>query len=147
MLVSLAVLLLFVSFLLRATTDLLRDRETAILVTRYLEDARVKAAHSAAQAVEDDIAQGQYEDHNDPSDPEPWWESYIAIKEAADSAVSKVEKRIGIRRLPRELRRMRKILEIGVPLVLAVAALLLSKASLGAFTAALISAFMPSLLH
>ena len=143
MLLSLAVLLLLLSFLLRATTDLFRDREAAILVTRYVETERVKAARAAAQEADDDIAQGQHEDQYGPWEPDPWWEPYVAIKEAADAAVSKVEKRIGIRRQPRELRRARKLLEVGVPVIFGIVALILSRAFLGTFIAALISAFKP----
>lgn len=49
MLLSLAVFLLLLSFSLRAITDLLRDREAAILVTRYVEKERVEAAEKAAR--------------------------------------------------------------------------------------------------
>ncbi len=62
MLLSLSVFLLLLSFLMRATTDVLRDREAAVLVTRYIEQERVKAADNAAHAVDDEIAQGYEED-------------------------------------------------------------------------------------
>jgi hypothetical protein len=61
MLVALAVLLLSVSFLLRALTDLLRDREASLLATRYIEKERVKAAQAAARETDDSIAQAQAE--------------------------------------------------------------------------------------
>jgi hypothetical protein len=143
MLISLAVLLLLLSFLLRAVTDLLRDREAALLVTRYIENERVKAAEKAAQEAEDGIAESQREFHEGPWEPDPWWEPYVEIKEAADAAVSRAETRIGIRRLPREVRRMRKILEIAVPIGFALVALVLSRASLVTFTSALVSALNP----
>jgi hypothetical protein len=143
MLISLAVLLLLLSFLLRAITDLLRDREAAILVTRYIENERVKAAEKAGRETEESIAESEREYHEGPSEPDPWWEPYYNIKEAADAAVANAEARIGIRRLPRELRRVRKTLEIGVPIVFAVVALVLSRASLITFTTALVSALKP----
>jgi hypothetical protein len=145
MLIALAVLVLLVSFLLRAITDVLRDREAGLLVTRYIENERVKAAEKAARETEDDIAGSEREYHEGypPSEPDPWWEPYIEIKEAADAAVARAEKRIGIRRFPRRLRQTRKILEISVPLVFAGVALILSRASLWTFAAALISALKP----
>jgi hypothetical protein len=97
MLIALAVLLLSVSFLLRAMTDVLRDREATLLVTRYIENERVKAAEKSAKDTEREIAAGQDEDHYGPYQPDPWWEPYETIKEAADAAVSKAESRIGIR--------------------------------------------------
>ena len=144
MLVAFVVLLLSFSFLLRAITDVLRDREAGVLVTRFIENERVKAAEKAARETEEDIASSEREFHEGghPA-PDPWWESYVEIKEAADAAVSKAEGRIGIRRFPRKLRTVRKILEIAVPLVLASVALLLSRGSLGSFSAALIAAFEP----
>jgi hypothetical protein len=143
MLVSLAVLLLLASFALRAATDVFRDREAAVLVTRYIENERVKAALASARATDEEEAasEREYHDGYPPSEPDPWWEPYVEIKEAADAAVAKAENRIGIRSFPRKLRAVRKILEIGVPLVFAGVALFLSRASLGTFAAALISAF------
>ena len=143
MLLSLAVVLLLLSFSLRAATDLFRDREASILVTRFIENERVKAARLAAQETENDIAEGQREYQEGPSEPDTWWEPYIEIKQAAGAAVSKAEKRIGIRRQPRELRRARKILEIGVPFIFGVVALILSRAFLATFVAALFSTFKP----
>jgi hypothetical protein len=139
MLLSLAVLLLLVSFSLRASTDLLRDREAAILVTRYIEGERADAALAGAQDIDREMAEQQEEDHGGGADP--WWETYQEVRDAADAAVRKAEGRIGIRRLPRELRRVRKILEIGVPVVFAIVALILSRASLAKFAGALLSAF------
>jgi hypothetical protein len=143
MLVALAVLLLSVSFLLRATTDVLRDREAGVLVTRYIENERVKAAEKAARETEEDIAESEHEFHEGPSERDPWWEPYVEIKEAADAAVSKAENRIGIRRFPRKLREARKIFEIAIPLIFAGIALFLSRASLSTFVAALIAALQP----
>ena len=145
MLLSLAVVLLLVSFILRAATDLLRERETAKLVVEYVEGERVQAAKRAVQETEEGIAQSEreaYEDRPD-SDPDPWWEPYVAVKEAADAAVLKAEERLGIRRLPRQLRRARSILEVGVPIVFAALAIILSRASVYAFGAAIVSAFTP----
>jgi hypothetical protein len=59
MLLALAVGLLLVSFVLRATTDLLRERETAKLVVEYIEGERVKAAHRAAMETEEGIAESE----------------------------------------------------------------------------------------
>jgi hypothetical protein len=143
MLLSIAVLLLLLSFLLRAATDVFRDREAGLLVTRYIENERVKGAEKSAQETEDDIAQGQHEEQYGPSEPDPWWEPYQTIREAADAAVSKAETRIGVRSIPRRLRGVRKILEIAVPVVFAVVALVLSWASLGTFVAALFAALKP----
>jgi hypothetical protein len=143
MLLSLAVLVLLVSFCLRAATDLLRDRETGILVTRYIEVERTAAALASAREVDSDMADQQREDYEGYSEPEPWWERYGEVSEAADAAVKRAEERIGIRRLPRMLRRVRSVLEIGVPSVFAVVALVLSRASLGSFFGALLSAFQP----
>jgi hypothetical protein len=145
MLLSLAVVLLLISFVLRAATDLLRERETAKLVVEYIEEERVKAAERAARETEEGIAESEREYHDGPSsDPDPWWEPYIAVKEAADAAVLKAEKRLGVRRLlPRQVRRARKILEVGVPIVFAALAIVLSRASMYTFGAALISAFTP----
>jgi hypothetical protein len=96
MLLSLAVVLLVVSFVLRAATDILRERETAELVIEYIEGERVKAAKRAAQETEEGIAESEREYHDGPSDPDPWWEPYITVKEAADAAVLKAEERLGI---------------------------------------------------
>src|SRR5258706_13994594 len=52
MLLSLAVFLLLVSFLMRAIRDVFRDREAAALVTRYVEGERVKAARKAAIGID-----------------------------------------------------------------------------------------------
>ena len=143
MLLSVAVLLLLLSFLLRAATDVFRDREAGLLVTRYIESERVKAAEKSALSTEQDIAQGQHEEQYGPSEPDPWWEPYQNIKEAADAAVSKAETRIGVRSNPRRLRGVRKILEMAVPLMFAVVALVISRASLGTFVAALFAALKP----
>jgi hypothetical protein len=143
MLLSLAVVVLLISFVLRATTDLLRERETAKLVVEYIEGERVKTAERAARETEESIAESQREDHDGPTDPDPWWEQYIGVKEAADAAVLKAEKRLGVRRLPRQVRRARKILEVGVPIVFAALAIVLSRESAYTFGAALISAFTP----
>lgn len=143
MLLSLAVLLLAVSFMLRAATDLFRDREAAVLVTRYLEGERVKAAEASARATDDSIMNGEIEDREGYYEPDPWWEPYYQIKEAADAAVQRAENRIGVRRVPRAIRTIRKYLEIGVPLVLAAIAILLSRSSLTAFAVALVAAFRP----
>ncbi len=145
MLLSLAVLLLLLSFSLRSVTDVLHDQEAGVLVTRYLENARVKAAQKAARETDDEISETQRQDRYDGYEPEPdpWWESYYDISKAAEAAVLKAEARIGVRRLPRELRRARKILEIGVPILLALIALALSRGSLSAFSVAMISALTP----
>jgi hypothetical protein len=144
MLISLAVLLLLLSFLFRAVTDLLRDREAGVLVTRYIENERVKAAEKAARETEDGIAESEREHHEGYSpEPDPWWEPYYDIREAADAAVSRAEARIGIRRFPRQLRRLRKIFEIAIPIGFAIIALVLSKGSLGRFAAALVSGLKP----
>jgi len=65
------------------------------------------------------------------------------VREAADAAVLKAEKRLGIRRLPQRVMRARKILEVGVPIVFAALAIVLSRASVYTFGAALVSAFTP----
>ena len=143
MLLALAVVLLLAGFVLRAATDLLRERETAKLVVEYIEGERVNAAERAARETDESIAEGQREDHEGPSDPDPWWEPYIEVRKAADAAVLKAEKRLGIRRLPRNLRQARKILEVGVPVVFAVLAIALSRTSIHTFGTALISAFSP----
>lgn len=142
MLLSVAVLVLLISFLLRAVTDLLHDRETALLVVKYIEGERSEAALASARDVEDDLARSERQFHEGPDGPEePWWESYTEVREAADAAVKKAEERIGIRRWPRMLREMRKVLEVGVPLLVALLALVLSRASLGGFVRAIVGAF------
>jgi hypothetical protein len=141
MLLSLGVLLLLVSFSLRAGTDVLLDREAAVLVTRYVENERVKAAEKAARETDDSIADGQREHEEGPSEPDPWWEPYVAIREAADLAVLKAETRIGVRRWPRRIRRLRSVLEILVPISFAAIALTLSRSSLHTFVTTLMSAF------
>ncbi|QOG17535.1 hypothetical protein [Bradyrhizobium sp. SEMIA] len=143
MLLSLSVVILLVSFLLRATTDLLRDHETDILVTRYIEGERAGAALAAAQDVDADLAEQerQYHEGDYSGGNDPWWDAYIEVKEAADAAVKKVEGRIGIRRAPRILRRIRKALEVGVPTAIALLALVLARNSLVSFARALVGAF------
>ncbi|MCA1452155.1 hypothetical protein I6F35_02860 [Bradyrhizobium sp. BRP22] len=115
------------------------------MFVEYIEGERVKAAERAAQETEESIAQSEreYREDRPDSDLDPWWEPYIAVKEAADAAVLKAEKRLGIRRLPRHLRQARKILEVGVPIVFAALAIVLSRASMYTFGAALVSAFTP----
>jgi hypothetical protein len=145
-LIAIAVFLLLLSFLLRAITDLLRDREADLLVTRYIENERVTAAEKAARAADDEEAASEREFHEGSypaPDPDPWWEPVIEIREAADAAVSKAEARIGIRRWPRRLRLVRKTLEVGVPVVFAVIALVLSGAFLATFFSALFFALKP----
>jgi hypothetical protein len=140
MLLSVAVLLLFLNFITRATTDLLRDLETNVLVTRYIEDERVNAAKKASSAVDDDLERQQHEDQYGSSEPDPWWKDYYEIKEQSDEAVSKAEERLGIRRWPRGLRRWRKYAEIGVPSACAVSALILTAGHLTAFVSNLAAA-------
>jgi uncharacterized membrane protein len=145
-LIAIAVFLLLLSFRLRAITDLLRDREADLLVTRYIENERVTAAEKAARAADDEEAASEREFHEGSypaPDPDPWWEPVIEIREAADAAVSKAEARIGIRRWPRRLRLVRKTLEVGVPVVFAVIALVLSGAFLATFFSALFFALKP----
>lgn len=138
MLLSLAVLLLALSFLLRSSTDLFRDREATVLVLRYIEAERVGAALSAAQEAEADIVESQRDNDEHWDDgPDPWWEPYYNIKAISDAAVQKAEKRIGIRRVPRIFRSVRKGLELLVPLIFAMTALFLSRSSLSSFVVAL----------
>jgi hypothetical protein len=144
MLLSLGVLLLLMSFLVRAGTDLLRDLETAVFITNYIEGIRLKAAESGARAADQDMANAQYEEGDGyESEPEPWWEEYHKVKQETENAVAAAEARVGIRRLPRRLRQIRVVLEIVVPIVFAGVALCLSKSSLAAFGGALFDAFKP----
>ena len=136
MLLALAVFLLCISFVLRSWTDLLRERETAKLVTKYIEDARVEAARKSAQDAENSFLQDQQDDHEQyyrDDDPDPWWESYYKVSKAADEAVQRAEERLGMRQLPRQLRHVRTILETGVPIGFALIAIFLSRASSWAF--------------
>lgn len=55
MLLSFTVVLLLVSFVLRAATDLLRERETTKLVVEYIEAERVEAARQSAQETDREI--------------------------------------------------------------------------------------------
>jgi hypothetical protein len=71
MLLAPAVVLLLVSFALRAGTDLLRERETAKLVVEYIEGDRVKAAERAARETEEGIAESEREYRDGPSEPDP----------------------------------------------------------------------------
>jgi hypothetical protein len=144
-LLSVAVLLLFLSFMARAVTDLLRDVETTVLVTRYIEHERVQAAEKSSSAVDDDLEASQAESQHGPSEPNPWWESYYEVKEQSEKAVAKAEARLGIRRLPRTLRCLRKYLEIAVPSGFAVIALILTTGQLTAFTTSLVTALWNTL--
>jgi hypothetical protein len=139
MLLALAVLMLLAIFLMRAFTDLLHDQEVAVLVTRYIERARMDAAKASAQAQDDLMADAQEIMDHGPHEGDPWWEHYHEIKNTAEQAVANAEARLGLRRLPQSLRRTRKWLEFGIPLVFALVALLLAKHSLFAFAAALIA--------
>lgn len=141
MLLSLAVTLLAVSFILRAATDIMRDQETSILIVRYIEGMRTNAARKEAEETDYQIAQGQEED--DPYGPDPWWEGYLEVQTAANAAISEAEERIGVRRLPQMLRRLRKSLEVGVPVIFAALALILSRKSLLAFGRDLSGALLP----
>jgi hypothetical protein len=143
MLLALTVLMLLLSFLVRAATDLLQDREAAILVTRYIERERTSAAEAASRQTDREIARAQEEDRDGPFEPDPWWEPYYEIREASDKAVSKAEERVGVRRLPRSFRQVRKWTEVGVPIVVGAVSLFLSKSSLLAFAIALVSALNP----
>ncbi|WP_316398239.1 hypothetical protein [Bradyrhizobium sp. 33ap4] len=145
MLLALGVLLLLVSFMLRASTDLMRDRETGVLVTRYIEGERTKAALASAQSADDDMVQQEREirdGHYEP-DPEPWWDAYGKVEDAANAAVEKAERRIGVRQLPRVLRQVRKGAEVCVPAAFALLALILARTSLEGFMKALVGAFLP----
>gem|GEM_PF-6634086 len=128
MLLALAVLLLLASFIMRASSDLLRDREVGVLVTRYIERQRTEAAEAEARAAEESIFARVEEEGS--SEPDPWWEPYYAIKEAADKAVAEAERRLGIRRTPLYVRQIRKWLEVGLPVTLALIAVFLSLPSL-----------------
>ncbi|WP_143271629.1 hypothetical protein [Bradyrhizobium mercantei] len=145
MLLVLGVLLLLVNFLLRASTDLLRDRETGVLVTRYIEGERTKAALASARSADDYMVQQEREmrEGDYTPDPEPWWDAYGKVEDAANAAVRKAEGRIGIRRLPRVLRHVRKSLEVCVPIAIALLALTLARTSLAGFAKALVGAFAP----
>lgn len=125
MLLSLAVLLLGLSFALRAVADLLRDREIGLLVLRYIESVRVQAARKAAQEAEEGIYSPQHDDE-DPGGPDPWWEPYIKLKEASDAAVEKAEENIGARDLPRFFRKVRRVIEVALPIAFAIVALRIS---------------------
>ena len=139
MLLSVTVLLLSLSFLVRVATDLLRDREATVLVTRYIEQERIKAAEKASRAVDDEISEAEQEQRDGPSEPDPWWEDYYKVKEQSEKAVLKAEEKVGMRRLPQRVRLLRKYLEIGVPALFAVNALALTGAQLAAFMSALLS--------
>lgn len=138
MLLSAANILLLVNFLSRAATDVLRDWETSLLVTRYIEGERLAAARKAANEIDTDIF-GHQDEGDDGYEPEPWWEDVSTVREAATKAVSKAEKRIGIRRWPKTLRRIRVWAEIGAPTVLGILALILSAPYLQVFIVALYS--------
>lgn len=140
MLLALTVLLLFLSFVVWAVTDIFRDREAAVLVTRYIEGERVKAAVKAAKAVDDNLEEQMREEREGPYNPEPWWEDVPKITDESDRAVSRAEERVGIRRWPRKLRRVRITLELGIPASFAVVALVLSAGHLVAFGTALLAA-------
>ena len=144
MLAALAVLLLFVSFVVRAITDVLHDREATVHVTRYIEQERVKAAKEAARAIEDDRYISVEDDYDGPErDDEAHWDRVHKIEEEANSAVSKAEARVGIRKMPRAVRLIRKCLEIGFPVIFAIVALILSRSNLLAFAYSLFSALRP----
>jgi hypothetical protein len=144
-LLSVTVLLLALSFAMRATTDLFRDSEAAVLVTRYIEQERTKGAEDAARAVDAEQAASQEEDYNGAYDPDPWWEEVSNIRNASDEAVSKAEKRVGLRNKPRKLRALRKWSEAIVPLIFAVLALALTKSYLYDFMMEVFSALRRSL--
>lgn len=130
MLLALVVLLMFASFLLRAITDLLRDREVSLLVTRYISDAQLKVAESSARSVDEDISSQTHEEEFGPSEPDPWWEPYYEVKQKVQDALEKAEQKIGIRRAPVWVRRVRKFAEMAVPCFFAALALYVSRSAL-----------------
>jgi hypothetical protein len=135
MLASLAVLLLFFSFLLRAATDLLRNQEASLLVTKYIQEQRIAASRRSAEDVDSEMSASHDESYG--YEREPWWEAVSKVREATDKAVSKAEDRIGIRHFPRALRLLRKLLETIIPAAIGILTLVLSRASLISFFQAL----------
>ncbi|MGN6284522.1 MAG: hypothetical protein ACTHM2_05160 [Afipia sp.] len=135
MLLALTVILLALSFILRAASDLFRDREIGLLVLHYIERIRVETARKSARETDAEVYEKQYED--DGSAPDPWWEPYFEIKEKSNAAVAKAEERIGLRRMPRAFRQVRRALEMIIPIAFAVIAIAISWHHLIAFGCAL----------
>lgn len=116
------VFLLTISFALKAWVDLCREREAELLVTKYLESERVRSAQRAARKLDEQ----EPNPHEGESWQDPWWESYSDIKDAAEKAVSNLEEELGHRVGPRRLRRAKLILEVAIPFVMGLSAIILS---------------------
>ncbi|MFK4535078.1 hypothetical protein ABIA00_003261 [Bradyrhizobium ottawaense] len=87
MLMALAVILLLLSFVLRTWTDLLRERETAKLVTHYIEDERVDAARKSAEGADAEALRSQREalegpEYYDQEDSN--WDAYVCDLQVMD---------------------------------------------------------------
>lgn len=114
------VFLLVVNFLLKALTDLAREKEAELLVARYLESVRVDAAVRVARAIDDQEPDPREEER---PEPDPWWEEVGKVREAAENAVIEKEKRLGLRKKPLLLRRIRVLAEVSAPLIIGLIAL------------------------
>ncbi|WP_074448599.1 hypothetical protein [Bradyrhizobium yuanmingense] len=140
MLMALAVILLLLSFVLRTWTDLLRERETAKLVTQYIEDERVDAARESAEGADAEELRSRREALDEPEyydQEDSNWDAYHKVKDAADAALQKAEDRLRKRRWPLGLRRTWMILEAGLPIVFAAFAIYKSWTSVNALFKAL----------
>ena len=111
---AILVVILALNFLSKVLPDLLRFREVDVRIIRFIETQRVATARAAAEAI----------DASEPPDdegcePDPWWEHVAEIQEQAKKATAKVENRLGVRKLPRMMRIVRVVGEVGLPIGLA----------------------------
>lgn len=143
MLLSLAVLLMLLNFVMRAATDVFHDFETGVLVTRYIQSEQVNAATEMARAADRDMEEQQRANYGADNDADPWWQQVFDVEEAARQAVREAEKRVGIRAIPRVARQLRKWVEIVVPILFALIALFLARDFLLQFATALMNALRP----
>jgi hypothetical protein len=122
---SVAVALLLLSFVFRVVLDsgLLIEGERRI--TRFIWQAKEQAAVDAARGVDEGFA-AQEEDEGPDPDPDPWWEPVAEVRQAAAKAEEDLSTRLGRRTAIRYVRWVRAGGEVLLPLVAALAALILA---------------------
>jgi hypothetical protein len=108
---------LTLNFISRVIPDLLRYREVELQIVRYISGCAIEEAREAARAVD---AQAESDLQDDWYEPDPWWEEAGKVREKAEAVIAALQKRVGMRKLPRAIRLGRAVGEVAIPLVLAV---------------------------
>lgn len=131
---ALLVVLLLGEFILRSTTDLLREKEIQLVINKYISAQSLHRKKLEAKAVDD-----QQEDPREVGydwEPDPWWRQFYMEADAAKERIEKLEERLGERWLPRTLRNVRMTLELSAPVLLGLVAISVSQSHIIEFSSA-----------